>query len=255
MKPRLGVFKFASCDGCQLQILNAEDALLDLASVVEIAWFPEARSQQSPGPYDIGLVEGSITTPHDVERLREIRQQVGFLVAIGACATSGGIQALRNRADVGEYARTVYPKPEWLSTLPCSTPIAAHVPVDFELPGCPIDKRQLLGVLRALLFGTRPQLPTHSVCLDCKRSGAACVIVSRGEPCLGPVTSTGCGAICPRMGRGCYGCFGPAAGANLAALVALLDAQGCSRADTVRRLRGFTANAPAFREASDAIEG
>lgn len=255
MKPRLAMFKFASCDGCQLQLLNAGDALLDLASVVEIAHFPEASSQRSRGPYDIGLVEGSITTRADVERLQVIRGQVGFLVAIGACATAGGIQALRNRADVEDYAKAVYPNPAWISTLPRSTPIAEHVPVDFELPGCPIDKAQLLGVLRALLFGTRPQLPTHSVCLDCKRAGAACVLVSRGEPCMGPVTSNGCGAICPHMGRGCYGCFGPAAGANLPALLALFESRGVSRGDMVRRLRGVAANAPAFREASDAIEG
>lgn len=254
MKPRVAVFKFASCDGCQLQLLNAADALLDLASVVDLAYFPEAISNGAPGPYRIALVEGSITSPGDLDRLRKIRNETEILITIGACATTGGIQALRNRADVEEFKRTVYPSPEWIAALPSSTPIADHVHVDCELPGCPIDKTQLLAVLRALLFGTRPLLPQHSVCLDCKRSGAACVVVTRGEPCLGPATATGCGAICPRTGRGCYGCFGPSVDPNLAALTDLWRRHGVPAADVVRRLRGFTGNARPFREASDAVE-
>lgn len=253
MKPKLAVFKFASCDGCQLQVLNAGTELLALADAVDIAWFPEASSAGRPGPYDVGLVEGSVTTPDDVARLQRIRADVGYLIAIGACATSGGIQALRNRADVDEFKRAVYPRPEWLATLPTSTPVTEHVPVDLALPGCPVDRQQLFAVVRALLAGTRPLLPGHSVCLDCKRAGAACVVVTRAEPCLGPVTSTGCGAVCPRMGRGCYGCFGPAAAANLPALVAMFATLGISREDTARRLRGFTGNAAPFREASDGL--
>lgn len=253
MRPRLAVVKFASCDGCQLQLLNAEDELLTLTGLVDIAYFPEARRRQRSGPYDIALVEGSITTPADAERLQRLRAESRVLVTIGACATAGGVQALRNWADVEEYKRAVYPHPDWISALATSTPIAAHVRVDYELWGCPVDKDQLLAVLRALLSGTAPGLPTHPVCLTCKQRGATCVVVAHGMPCLGPVTRTGCGAICPRMGRGCYGCFGPADQPNLPAFTALLAAQGLSREEAVRRLRGITGWAPAFRRASDTL--
>lgn len=253
MKPRLAVFKFASCDGCQLQLLNAEDQLLALADVVDLAYFPEARRRQRPGPYDIALVEGSITTPADAERIARVRADSRLLVTIGACATAGGIQALRNWADVEDYKRTVYPHPEWIAALGTSTPIAAHVRVDFELWGCPIDVGQLLAVLRALLSGVAPAVPAHSVCMECKRRGATCVVVTHGMPCLGPVTRTGCGAICPSLGRGCYGCFGPCDDPNLDAFTALLARQGVSRDEAVRRLRSINGYAPAFRAAGDAV--
>ncbi|HSQ00182.1 MAG TPA: oxidoreductase [Candidatus Dormibacteraeota bacterium] len=253
MKPRLAVAKFASCDGCQLQLLNAEDELLILTNVVDLAYFPEARRRQLPGPYDIALVEGSITTPADAERLQRLRAETRVLVTIGACATAGGVQALRNWADVEEYKRAVYPHPDWISSLATSTPIAAHVTVDYELWGCPVDKDQLLAVLRALLSGTVPGLPTHSVCMTCKQRGLTCVVVARDAPCLGPVTRTGCGAICPAMGRGCYGCFGPSDQPNLPAFTALLAAQGLTPDEARRRLRGINGWAPAFRRAGDAL--
>ncbi|MFN8644914.1 MAG: oxidoreductase, partial [Candidatus Binatia bacterium] len=149
MRPRLAVVKFASCDGCQLQLLNAEDELLTLTRVVDIAYFPEARRRQRSGPYDVALVEGSITTPADAERLQRLRAESRTLITIGVCATAGGVQALRNWADVEEYKRAVYPHPDWITALATSTPIAAHVPVDYELWGCPVDTDQLLAVLRA----------------------------------------------------------------------------------------------------------
>lgn len=254
-KPRLAVFKFASCDGCQLQILNAEDELLALGDAVELAYFPEASSREEPGPYDIALVEGSITTAADADRIARVRAASRILVTIGACATAGGIQALRNWTDVEEYKRAVYPHPEWIAALGTSTPIADHVRVDYELWGCPIDVQQLLGVLRALLAGVPPAVPTHSVCLDCKRRGLTCVVVAHGTPCMGPVTRTGCGAICPGMQRGCYGCFGPCDDPNLDAFTALLANQGLTRDDAVRRLRSINGYAPAFRQAGDRLAG
>jgi coenzyme F420-reducing hydrogenase gamma subunit len=253
MKPRLAVFKFASCDGCQLQILNAEDELLALAGVADLAYFAEASSRMRPGPYDVALVEGSITTAEDAERIVRVRADSRVLITIGACATGGGIQALRNWADVEEYKRAVYPHPEWIAALATSTPIAAHVRVDYELWGCPIDLQQLLGVLRAVLSGVPPALPGHSVCLDCKSRGLTCVVVAHGEPCLGPVTRTGCGAICPGMRRGCYGCFGPSDDPNLGAFTDLLASQGIDRDDALRRLRGINGAAPAFRDAGAAL--
>ena len=207
-RPRLAVWKFASCDGCQLTLLDCEDELLSLARQLDIAYFAEASRRMLRGPYDLSLVEGSITTPADAERVQRVRHLSRHLVTIGACATAGGIQALRNFADVREFAAAVYPNPEYVKTLATSTPISAHVPVDFELRGCPIDKGQLLEVIKAFLIGRKPAIPGHSVCHECKLRSTVCVMVARGTPCLGPVTQTGCGAICPAYGRGCYGCFG-----------------------------------------------
>ena len=194
---RLAVFKFASCDGCQLSVLNLEDDLLALGQALDIAYFPEASSGMKPGPYDIVLVEGSITTPDDAARILALREQAATLITIGACATAGGIQALRNWADVESFKRAVYPSPQYIQSLSTSTPISEHVRVDFELWGCPIDKGQLLRVITDLLAGVRPQLSADSVCMECKRRGNVCVMVAKGIPCLGPVTRTGCGAICP----------------------------------------------------------
>jgi sulfhydrogenase subunit delta len=248
--PSLAVWKFSSCDGCQLSLVDCEDELLRVAGAVDIAYFLEASSATTPGPYDVSLVEGSVTTAHDAERIREIRQMTSCLVTIGACATAGGIQALRNFADVGELAAAVYPHPEYLSTLATSTPIADHVAVDYELRGCPVDRGQLLEVLAALLHGRRPNTPTYSVCMECKRRGNVCVMVARGIPCLGPVTQAGCGALCPAVHRGCYGCFGPTETPNAAALSEALTAAGMAAPALVRVFRTFNAAAPAFQAAS-----
>ena len=247
-KPSLAVWKFASCDGCQLTLLDCEDELITIGDAVDIAYFPEASSASAPGPYDISLVEGSITTPEDARRIREIRQQSATLVTIGACATAGGIQALRNFGDVAEFAAVVYASPQYIDTLATSTPISAHVRVDFELRGCPIDRHQLLEVITALLAGRKPVIPDASVCTECKRRGLTCVMVSRGTPCLGPVTHAGCGALCPAHARGCYGCFGPVSGANVQALTGQLHACGMSRDAIGRVFATFNAAAPMFRE-------
>jgi len=253
-KPKLAVWKFASCDGCQLTLLDCEDELLAVAGAIEIAHFPEATRAVVRGPYDLSLVEGSITTPRDAERIHEVRRASKRLVTIGACATAGGIQALRNFQSVRELAAAVYARPEYLATLDRSTPIAAHVAVDFELRGCPIDKRQLLEVLTAFVTGRRPAIPAHSVCVECKLAGQVCVMVAHGTPCLGPVTQAGCGAICPRYHRGCYGCFGPQDTPNTASLSDAWRWLGASDTDLVRVFRTFNADAEAFRKAGDAAE-
>ncbi len=252
-KPRLAVFKFASCDGCQLTLLDCEDELLPLSDQIEIAHFLEASKATSEGPYDITLVEGSITTESDARRIREIRAQSNVLITIGACATAGGIQALRNFADVDEFRRVVYARPEYIATLATSTAIRDHVPVDFELRGCPISKEQLLEVLSAYLGGRTPDVPTESVCVECKRRGTVCVMVAHGTPCLGPVTQTGCGAICPTFHRGCYGCFGPQDAPNTASLTQQLRVLAMPAQDIRRIFRTFNANAPPFRQASEAV--
>jgi coenzyme F420-reducing hydrogenase gamma subunit len=254
VKPTLAVWKFASCDGCQLTVLNLEDELLALAGEVEIAYFLEASSATVEGPYDLSLVEGSITTPSDAERIQEVRRASRVLVTIGACATAGGIQALRNFADVREFSSVVYASPDYIATLETSTSIGTHVRVDFELRGCPIDRGQLLEVVSAYLARRSPRVRPHSVCIECKRRNTVCVMVAHGTPCLGPVTHAGCGALCPSYDRGCYGCFGPMESAAPAALNPRLKGLGFSNRDLVRVYRTFNAGAAPFREASEAHE-
>jgi coenzyme F420-reducing hydrogenase gamma subunit len=253
-KPKLAVWKFASCDGCQLTLLDCEDELLAIADALDIAYFPEASRAVVKGPYDLSLVEGSVTTPHDAERIHQVRRSSKFLVTIGACATSGGIQALRNFKDVKEFVSIVYARPDYIDTLSKSTPIADHVRVDFELRGCPISKQQLLEVIRAFLHGRRPNTPPHSVCTECKRRGTVCVMVAHGTPCLGPVTHDGCGALCPSYQRGCYGCFGPKESPNMQSLAAWLDHLGMKDQAVVHVLRNFNAYAEPFRRESEAHE-
>ncbi|MCQ3930085.1 MAG: oxidoreductase [Chloroflexi bacterium] len=253
-KPKLAVWKFASCDGCQLSILDCEDELLAVAGAVEIAYFPEATRSTVRGPYDVSLVEGSVTTYHDAKRIQQIRANSKFLVTIGACATSGGIQALRNFKEVDEFIRIVYARPSYIETLERSTPISEHVFVDFELRGCPINKYQLVEVLSAYLHGRKPNTPAYSVCVECKRRGTTCVMVASGTPCLGPVTHAGCGALCPAYHRGCYGCFGPMETPNTASLSAQWQELGVTDEGLVRAFRGFNAYSEAFRKESQAHE-
>ncbi|MCA9533516.1 MAG: oxidoreductase [Myxococcales bacterium] len=252
-RPTLAVWKFASCDGCQLSLLDLEDELLALSEAVDIAYFKEATSHERAGPYDLSLVEGSITTAHDAARIRDVRRQSRTLITIGACATAGGIQALRNYKDVEEFVSIVYASPEYIETLATSTAIADHVPVDFELRGCPVNKHQLLDVVSAALHGRKPNVASHSVCVECKLAGNVCVMVT-GTPCLGPVTHAGCGALCPTYSRGCYGCFGPSEAPNTASLAASLERQGSSRRELLHLFRSFNASAPAFRDQSAAHE-
>ncbi|MBL9168826.1 MAG: oxidoreductase [Verrucomicrobiales bacterium] len=254
-KPKLAVWKFASCDGCQLSLLDCEDELLALAGQVHIANFVEASREVVKGPYDLSLVEGSITTPHDAERIHQIRRVSKHLVTIGACATAGGIQALRNFKDVKEFTAIVYARPDYISTLAKSTPIADHVFVDFELRGCPVNKHQLIEVISAFLSGRKPNTPPHSVCMECKRRGIVCVMVAHGTPCLGPVTHAGCGALCPAYNRGCYGCFGPKETPNTGSLATWMGhILHVTEPDLVRAFRTYNAGAEAFRKESEAHE-
>jgi sulfhydrogenase subunit delta len=253
-KPKIAVWKFASCDGCQLSLLDCEDALLAIAGTVDIANFPEASRAVAGGPYDISLVEGSITTPHDEERIHAIRRASKMLITIGACATSGGIQALRNFKNVQDFIPMVYARPEYIDTLNKSTPITDHVFVDFQLRGCPINKYQLVEVLSAFLNGRKPVTPAHGLCMECKRQGIVCVMVAQGVPCMGPVTQAGCGALCPAYTRGCYGCFGPKETTNTAALSAWWTRLGISDPEIMRAFRSFNAWAEPFRKESEAHE-
>ena len=248
----MGVFKLASCDGCQLTLLDCEDELLAIAGAVDIVHFPEASSKVLPdGPFDLVLVEGSVSTAAQQDELLHIRSRARVMVTIGACASAGGIQALRNFADHEDFVRAVYARPDYIETLATSTAISDHVAVDFELRGCPIDKRQLLELITACVVGRKPAIANESVCLECKRRGTVCVLVAKNQPCLGPVTHAGCGAICPAFARGCYGCFGPRENPNTKALADDLLARGSSRAEVRRSFRLFTGYAEAFRKESE----
>jgi len=248
-KPTLAVWKFSSCDGCQLTLLDCEDELLAVAGAVDIAYFLEASSATVAGPYDLSIVEGSISTPEDLERIRRVRAESTTLVTIGACATAGGIQALRNFTDIEEYLGVVYAQPQFIATLDTASAIAEHVPVDFELRGCPVTKAQLLEVIEAFLHGRRPNVAHHSVCVECKQRGNVCVMVAHGVACLGPVTHAGCQALCPAYDRGCYGCFGPMASANTGAMVSELERLGMDPLTITRLFHTFNAWAEPFRSA------
>jgi coenzyme F420-reducing hydrogenase gamma subunit len=247
-KAKIAVWKFSSCDGCQLNLLNCEDALLAVTGAVDIAYFPEATTAVMDGPYDVSLVEGSVTTPEEASRIQEIRQHSTILIAIGACATSGGIQALKNFKDVNEFISIVYAEPKYIESLDTATPISDHVKIDFQLNGCPVNKLHLVEALSALLNNRRINIPKTSVCADCKLNGNPCVMVAQGVACLGPVTNGGCGALCPSYHRGCYGCFGPAEQANTEALSQKFKTLGLSNKELARLYHQFNANAPAFKE-------
>lgn len=253
-KSRLGVFKFASCDGCQLSLLSCEDELLEVADQVEIVYFLEATSRIGAGPFDLALVEGSISTNHDLQRIQIIREQSAKLVTIGACATSGGIQSLRNWADSNDFLQYVYAKPEFIDSLRDSTPVSEHVQVDFELRGCPIDKRQLLEVISAMVGGRRPNIPTYSVCMECKQRGSVCIAIAKDEPCIGPITQAGCGAICPAYNRPCFGCFGPSEDASCESLSNHYLKTGTSNQTMLHQMRNFNAATKVFQIESDRIE-
>ena len=232
-KPAIGVFKFTSCDGCQLSLLNMEDELLDVLDIFDIAYFREATDKPLKGQFDIALVEGSISADWQRKEIVEIRERSRHIITIGACATSGGVQALRNWATLSAYKNYIYPSPDVIDALSTSTPISEHVYVDYELWGCPINKDGLAETLTSFIIGKRPGVPRYSLCMECKRHGIPCILVSKGEPCLGPVTKAGCGALCMSFGRPCYGCFGPKEDANMDSLLNRFQKMGLNQKDCV----------------------
>ena len=252
-KPRVAVHKFSSCDGCQLAFLNLGEDLLTLAGRVDLVHFAEAGPLDPDTGVDVAFVEGSVSTQEDLERIEHIRAHSSVLIAIGACATSGGIQGLRNQANGTEWVAQIYSHPEAIASLARSTPISSHVKVDFELWGCPVSGPQMLAVVNALLLGVAPRDNADKVCTECKRQGYPCVMVSRGIACMGPVTRAGCGALCPSLGRDCYGCYGPAETANTDALAAQFASLGLTPEAAVRRFQSINSQAPVFRAAADKL--
>lgn len=253
-KPRISVHKFSSCDGCQLAFLDLGEDLLTLTQMVDIRHFAEAGILGEDDPVDIAFIEGSISTPEDEHRIRRIRESSKLLVTIGACATAGGLQALRNLANAKEWVAAIYASPEHISSLDKALPIRALVPVDFELWGCPVNSRQVVAAVGSLLNGVVPVDERDKVCMECKRQQAVCVMVSEGKVCMGPVTRTGCGALCPRFGRGCYACYGPSENLNTDALGARLQGLGLVGREIAQHFLGTHNQMPAFLEAAQGWE-
>ncbi|MES9980846.1 MAG: sulfhydrogenase subunit delta [Candidatus Thiodiazotropha sp. 6PLUC5] len=254
-KPKLAVHKFSSCDGCQLALLNLGEPLLQLPELVEIVHFAEAGPNAPDEPVDISLVEGSVSTPEDIKRIQQVRENSKLLVTIGACATSGGLQALANFADRDGWMGSVYSHPEHIDTRTTSDPISQHIKVDFQIQGCPVNSTQVLGALRDLLSGITPRPEQHSVCMECKRKGLICTMVSKGEACMGAVTLAGCGALCPATGRGCYGCYGPAELVNDRSITNRFEQLGLDAEGVLRRFRFIANSAPLFKAASEGVKG
>lgn len=255
-KPRLSVHKFTSCDGCQLAFLNAGEALLILSELVEIVQFAEAGLVASVHEkVDIAVVEGSISMPGEIERIKQIRDNSQYLITIGACATAGGIQALRQAVDSQDWMASIYASPEYIQTLKTSTPISAHVRVDCELWGCPVNTEQVMGAIRALLFHSTPRINREAVCMQCKRRGYVCVMVTKKQVCMGPVTQTGCGALCPSVGRGCYACYGPKENSNTQSLGKSFLQQGLTHDQVAQQFLHINNQAPAFHQAGQSFKG
>ena len=254
-KPRVAIHKFSSCDGCQLAFLNAGEELLTLSTLVDIAHFAEAGALDEDAMVNISFIEGSVSTPDDAARLKKIRDNSNYVVTMGACATSGGLQALRNMADSNSWTSAIYAKPEYINTLDSSTPVREHIKVDLELWGCPVSSHQLLTAVRALLNGVVPVEEQDKVCMECKRKHTVCVLVSRGEACMGPVTRSGCGAICPAFGRDCYACFGPAENSNTKAMANRLSGLGLLDADVAQRFLFINSHAEVFNQEGRDWEG
>ena len=253
VRPRVAVHKFSSCDGCQLAFLNLGEDLLALAERVDLVHFAEAGPLDPDTDVDVAFVEGSVSTPDDLERIEHIRRHSRLLIAIGACATAGGIQALRNGADGAAWVAQIYSHPAAIASLEHSTPISSHVKVDFELWGCPVSGAQILAVVNSLLLGVAPRDNADKVCTECKRRNLTCVMVSCGIACMGPVTRAGCGALCPSLGRDCYGCYGPAENANTDALTAQFASLGLAPLDIIQRFQSVNNQAPVFLAAADTI--
>ena len=253
-KPTVAVHKFSSCDGCQLALINLGEPLLVLTQLVDILHFAEAGPLDEDARVDIAIVEGSISASHDIERIKKIRDNSTYLITVGACATSGGIQALRNMADTKQWIAGIYANPSVIDTLDNSSPIKDYVKVDLELWGCPISQRQIINAIRALLFGVMPVEEHDKICMECKRHQTVCVMVTKGEPCMGPVTRTGCGALCPSVGRDCFGCYGPAENPNTQAMANRLEGLGLVSDEVARRFLFINSGAEAFHQQGTRIK-
>ena len=230
-KPKVAIFDFACCEGCQLQIVNLEEEILDLLGGVDVVEWREAMSEQSH-EYDIAIVEGSITRPEDKERLEVIRSRAKVLVAIGACATIGGINKLKNNFDLQDVKKCVYGKNAAMPQLETAMTKALDevVKVDYKVHGCPMDRKEFAYIVRCLLMGKKPEIPEYPVCVECKAKGNPC-LWDYGQVCLGPIIRAGCGARCPSSGFRCFGCRGYVDNPNVNAAKDVIEKYGLTVED------------------------
>jgi sulfhydrogenase subunit delta len=246
-KPKVAFFEFTSCEGCQLTVVDSLQTNPELLEAIEIVRFREAMSEKGDD-YAIAFIEGSCSRPSDEPLIKEIREKAKLVVALGACAHLGGINAIRNRFDLGDVRRYVYgDKAEWYETYP-ARPISAVIPVDAVLPGCPIDRQELVRAIKALLQGRAPQIPDYPVCVECKLKENVCVY-QRQKTCLGPIALAGCDAICPTYGDGCEGCRGLIADPNIESLKQVLSEHGLSLEQTLAKMTLFLTYQTMEREA------
>lgn len=247
-KLTVAIHKLTSCSGCQLAFLNQGKALLTLLDYIDFKHFVEAGLYEPDAKVDLSFIEGSVSTPEDLKRLQEARQNSKLLVSIGACATSGGVQALRNLAGADTWKQSVYPHPEFIKTLDTSTPIAEHVHIDYELWGCPITVESIRHFVSQLQLGTLPKTEMEKLCLECKRKQNVCVVITKQAPCLGPVTRSGCGALCPEFGKACYGCYGPSESPNAQSLANRFSGLGLVSEEVAQRFAAIHSHYPKFKE-------
>jgi coenzyme F420-reducing hydrogenase gamma subunit len=255
-KPKLAVHKFTSCDGCQLAFLNAGEALLALSDIVDIIHFVEAGEINLETPIDISFIEGSVSTPEEIERVKKIRERSKYVIAFGACATAGGVQALRNFANHKEWMASIYAKPQYIKSLDTSTPASAHIRVDTEIWGCPPNTKQVLDAIKSLLLRSTPRIKREKVCMECKRKNYVCVLVAKKQACMGPVTQTGCGVLCPGITRPCYACYGPSEVPNTKSLGNwFIDKLNIAPEKNAQQFLHLNNQAPAFKEAGQYFKG
>ncbi|HDN17729.1 MAG TPA: oxidoreductase [Candidatus Bathyarchaeota archaeon] len=237
-KPKIGVFKFTGCAGCQMAIIHLEERLLDIFGGVEIRYFKMATSRNPGGPYDISLIEGSVSTPEEIKEIKEIRKNSRYLVALGTCAVYGGVQAMRNPFKEIDVEKKVYEKPEYIMSLE-SKGIDEYVDVDGYIYGCPINVEEAVFLIKSLLLGFQPYYPEYSVCVECKMKGNECLLLKRGEKCIGPITRGGCDAICTTNKFPCQGCRGPLYGTNIDGLFQKLSKMGIDREEVINIMRKY----------------
>ncbi len=237
-RPRAAFFSFGSCEGCQLQVLSVEERLLELLTAVQIVNFREAMDDRRDD-YEIAFVEGSVIKPEDATEIRRIRAKARILVALGACACLGGVNAIRNRRGMEEIAGEVYGgRRDGVFEALTASPISSVVQVDYEIRGCPIDRAEFIDAVRSLLAGTVPATPPYAVCVQCTLRGTPCLL-ERGLPCVGSVARAGCDAICPAYGAPCEACRGFHDSPNFAALGEAFVRAGLSREAAASKLQLF----------------
>jgi len=237
MKPRVAFFSLACCEGCQLQVLNCEEELLDLLNIIDIVKFREAMTESSDD-YDIAFIEGTVTRPYDAERVKKIRERAKVLVALGACAATGGVNMIKNSQDLEDVRKYVYGKKWQVHDTYAARPLEAVVKVDYSIHGCPIDRQDFLEIVKSLVLGRTPNSPKYAVCVECRLKENVCVL-DKDMPCLGPVTRAGCDALCPSMGNSCEGCRGLVENPNVEATKDFLADKGLAVDDILRQFSLF----------------